>query len=237
MQNVPLIIPYFNQPTYLSNLIMWWKWYGGEQVYVLDNGNNCNFKFPATANIRVINYEQNDCAGNLKKFIEENINGKYEYYVISDPDIMPHPNTHPKFLEIFKQAINSGFHRAGFDLMTEDIPEWNSKKAHIQHDEKEAGVIPVTMETPYGIFGGRKAALDTTFCMYSTKNGGWYAPMSGKDWSNSLRIFKAFHLPYYLHDEYVNDEMDKYFTSCKFRDLSPISAGKNNWRPKKYRNE
>jgi hypothetical protein len=45
MKNVPLIIPVFNQVTYLRNLILWWRWYNPQsRIFVVDNGSNYEVK-------------------------------------------------------------------------------------------------------------------------------------------------------------------------------------------------
>lgn len=145
---IPLIILYRNQPTYLLNLINWWFWYYPDNtVYVVDNGSDVSGIEYATEfdGLAWHRYYKNDCAGNLARLIDENIKDKYEYYCISDPDIMPHPATPPYFLEVFKAAIDQGYHRAGFDLITDDIPDWIHNRELIKSNEKLAGETPVTI--------------------------------------------------------------------------------------------
>lgn len=239
MNKIPLVIPVFNQLTYLRNIINWWKYYYPENpVYIVDNGSSydplSNFYSHIALewkNITLIQTGKNDFIGNLTKCLEETIKPKYEYYVISDCDIQPHPATPPNFLEVWKNYIdNHNFHRAGFSLITYDIPDWIHDRDWIQGNEKELLNNPVLN---YGTFIGYRAPIDTTFCLYKTANGGWSAPMNGKDWSNCLRLFDAFHLGWYQHPDFINPEMDHYFSTCKRHD-GGVSAGKNNNRPKKY---
>lgn len=245
--NIPLIIPSFNQLTYLKNLINWWKWYNPRNpVFIVDNGSDettplfsfynrldgyCDF-LPIDS-VYVFKYEENNCQKNLAEFIENHIKGKYEYYCISDPDIMIHPNTPPNFLEIFRDLIDEkGYHHVGFNLITNDLPGWLEKREEIVFNESELLKNP---KDNYDGFIGYKAPIDTTFAMYTTKNSGWHSPMDGKDWGNALRIFNAFHLGWYLHPDYINEEMDFYFKTSKQHVIGEPSAGRNNNRPNKYK--
>lgn len=233
---IPLIIPNFNQLTYLKQLITWWHFYHPEYpVHIVDNGSTYEplLKFYEKNKdvewIKIHRAPENKCAENLTEFLK---NRFFPFYVISDPDIMPHPATPPNFLEVFKSLIDSGFHHTGFDLITDDIPDWCEKRAHIQYDESQ---IKSKVDMNGLSFEINRAPLDTTFCLFSSANGGWQAPMNGKDWGNCARVFKAFHLSWYLHPDYINPEMDNYFRTARYRDLTPVSAGKNNYRPEKYK--
>lgn len=230
VKDIPLIIPNFNQLTYLKNLINWWKWYYPENpVYVIDNNSDyVPLKEYYSQNAFTLYQSENNFIENLNGVLEVR---KFEYYVISDPDIMPHPATLPNFLEIFKHAIDHyGFHHAGFDLITEDIPDWNPKQKWIQGDEIMLKGNPVVINYDGRDYNGYKAPLDTTFCLFKRDNGGWSAPMSAENWTNSLRLFKAFHLPWYLKKENLNEEMKHYFATCKRFEPGQVSAGKNNYR-------
>ncbi len=236
MNNIPLIIPNFNQLTYLKNLINWWRWYyPNNPIHIIDNGSDykplSEFYKSLDETIYVAMPGENDCVTNLKDYLFQ---FDFEYYVISDPDIMPHPSTPPNFLEVFKAAIDQGYHRAGFDLITHDLPDWLHNKATVIENEKLAGQIPVNIDYNGIWYNGRQAAIDTTFCMYTNKNSGWHSPMDGKDWPNAVRLFRAYHLGWYLHPDFINEEMDHYYKTCRRHDYVSPPAGKNNYRPVKY---
>jgi hypothetical protein len=182
--------------------------------------------------IRLWACEKNDFIPNLTEMIKEVVEKEFDYYVISDPDIMPHPATPPNFLAVWKTYIdNYNFHRAGFNLITDELPSWLNERAMIIGNEKELLVNPVLS---YDGHTGYKAPIDTTFCLYKTANGGWSAPMGGEDWGNCLRLFSAFHLGWYIDGENLNPEMRHYFQSSKYRVPGEPSAGKNNNRPKEF---
>ncbi len=240
MKNIPLIIPCFNQLTYLKNLINWWRFYHPENpIYIVDNRSTYQplldfYKKGLDENTKLHIYSENTFIPNMRDFIDRFINGKYEYYVISDPDIMPHPATPANFLEIWKNYIeNKNFHRVGFNLIIKDLPLWLNEREMIIHNESE--LIKGKEVVAYGGFTGYKAPIDTTFCLYKSSNGGWQSPMPGKDWGNCLRIFEAYHLSWYQDPDYVNEEMDFYYKNCKYRVPGEPSAGKTNNMPEKYK--
>lgn len=233
IKDIPFIIPNFNQLAYLKNLINQIEFYYPEnRIYVVDNGSNypqLGVWYSTKQVTDVIECEENDFIGNLSNFLKH-LNA--EYYVITDPDISILPNTPPYFLEAFKTAIDDyGFHHAGFGLKTDDIPSWNPKAGWIQGDEKALLQNPVAMSWNYHTFTGYKAPIDTTFALYKRDNGGWSAPMPGDAWSNAVRIFEAIHLPWYLHKDYLNAEMNHYFDTCKKRVVGAVTAGSNHYNP------
>lgn len=234
---IPIIICSFNQPTYLQQMCMQWRWYypDSEQypIYIFDNGSDLEHTFKGwiCPTAKIIHYDDNNFIPNLTNFLNVHIKPHYEYYVITDPDLFIHPTTPPDFLQVFKGWIDNGYHRAGFGLIIDDIPSWNFEADTIKYNERELLQTPVY----YGNYIGYEAPLDTTFCMYTSKNSGWHAPMNGKDWSNCVRMFKAFHLTWYLHPEHINPEMDYYFKAAKFRVPGQPSAGMTNNSPIQYR--
>lgn len=230
MANIPLIIPNYNQLTYLKNLVLWWKWYYPDnEIYILDNASTYQplLDFYDTVDFTVVRYSENDCPGNLRKFLDE---VDFEWYAICDPDIMPHPSVPPNFLEIFKNAIEAGYHHAGFDLITDDLPDWLHKKESIIYDENLCRLEAVK----FNGYNGFRGAIDTTFCLYRGSNGGWSSPMPAEQWSNGLRLFKAFHFKWYQHKDYINPELDNYFKTSNYRDFTKPSAGRNYFRPPQY---
>lgn len=234
IKDIPIIIPNFNQLTYLRNLINQIRWYYPENsIQVVDNGSTyeplLEFYEDAPLWLHVFKYKENDFVANLK----DHLNGHpAEYYVITDPDLSIHPATPPNFLEVFKTAIDVyGFHHAGFGLITYDIPAWNPKVGWIQVDERALLSKPVTITHEGKDYYGHRAALDTTFSLWKRDNGGWKSPMDGASWGNSLRLFQAFHLPFYLDATRLNPEMQHYYATCKRRELGQPSAGRTHYAP------
>lgn len=234
MKDIPLIIPNFNQLTYTRNLTNWWQFYYPENpVVIIDNGSDYQPLldwYRAQDNIQVVKYSNNDFRKNLRHYLDAR---SPSYYVISDPDIMPHPTTPPNFLEVFKKQVDDGYHHVGFQLIIDDLPSWLYKRDWVIGDEKELRNNKVLIND-YEAF---KAPIDTTFALYTSRNGGWQSPMSADGWSNSLRMFYAFHLSWYIDGDKLNPEMEHYFSTAKYRIPGEPSSGVNNYRPKKFINE
>jgi hypothetical protein len=243
MTKIPLVCLSYNQPTYLQQLILHWQFYHPNRethpILIFDNGSRSLklerlFSYYSNEGIEIYRYTDNNFIPNLTDFINRYIKPNYEYYVLSDCDILPHPSTPWNYLDVFRHLIDTGYHRAGFGLIIDDLSPNLHLRANIIHDEKENLKQAFSFfygDTSYDAF---KAPLDTTFCMYTTKNSGWYAPMSGADWSNSVRVFKAWHLPWHLDEDRLNPEMEYYFQQAKYRVPGLPSAGQNNHRPAKY---
>lgn len=233
MKDICFIITNFNQLYFLKNLVAQLKWYYPEnRIYVVDNGSTLpelrQYYFECK-DITAYTYPENDFVGNLSSFIAHEITN--EYYVITDPDLSIPPHTPPYFLEVFKAAIEQGFHHAGFGLKTDDIPKWNPKAGWIQGDEKNLLQTKQVVEYNGEKFEGYKAPIDTTFALYKRSNGGWTAPMTGEAWNNSIRLFEIYHLTWYLHKDYLNKEMQNYFDTVLKRDNTKPSAGRNHYQP------
>lgn len=246
MTKIPLFCLSFNQPHYLQNLVNHWRFYHPDieknPIYIFDNGSQSErllelleyYQHDRWSGATVKRYTDNNFIPNLKHFVETYIQPNYDYYVLSDCDILPHPSTPWNYLDVFRHLIDSGYHRAGFGLILDDLSPNLHLRANIIHDELQNLQQPFEFEFEGKTYNAHKAALDTTFCMFTTKNTGWYAPMSAKDWSNSVRVFKAFHLPWHLDEDRLNPEMEYYFQQAKYRVPGEPSAGQNNHRPKQF---
>jgi glycosyltransferase involved in cell wall biosynthesis len=243
--NIPLIIPCFNQLTYLRNIINWFRFsYPDNDIHIVDNGSTYGplLEFLAAAasfssRVYVSMCPTNNSRGNLRRFLDEEVAPNYEYYAISDPDIAPHPATPPNYLEIFRHCIDArGFHRAGFGLIIEDIPDWSDDKIRAKDNEATFKCNPVEIEFDGCKHIGHRAPIDTTFALYKSSCG-WESPMRGEWWSNSIRVLSAFHLGWYLHPKMINPEMDNYFKTARTHVHGQPSPGENNYRPNQYRSQ
>jgi len=149
---------------------------------------------------------------------------------------MPHPSVPHDFLSVLRHCIdNVGYHHVGFCLKIDDLPDYIENKASILKNEAYFWREAVTITYGTRNYKAYRAPIDTTFALYKSGTG-WTKPMPPEWWNNSLRIFEAFHLPWYLDPKAINDEMDFFFKTAK----GPISIqGKihelfTNYRPVKY---
>jgi hypothetical protein len=237
---IPLIIPSFNQLCYLRQLVNWWRLHRpNDPVIVVDNASDdpalVRWLSAPHEMVEIRRFDENRCVQNLAETIQK-AKEHHPFYVISDPDILPHPATPPDFLEILVKLVSEmGFHHAGFNLITNDLPQDLNpgyRRKIINNEALAQGQEIVEVGHQGRKHQARRAAIDTTFALYSSKGSGWHAPMDGGDWSNAVRIFRAFHLQWYIRDWAVPEEMQRYYKSALGPDHgSGTSAGRNNYRP------
>ena len=264
--NVPLLIPSFNQLTFLRNLVNWYQYYRpGDDIWILDQASDHAplLEWYDTVHgkhgVHVVRFKENRAKLNLKTFIGEH-KAEYPYYIISDPDIMPHPAVPRTFVDAFRHLIDEkGFHHVGFCLRISDLPVWlpDSTRDGIMKMESQywhsngwvtAGhwCNPVAVSWEGRDYTGYRTPIDTTFAMYRSSEG-WESPMRDEWWNNALRVFDAFHLGWYMDPNDCGAEMDHYYRSCKRRTekgivtettVEPDSAGVdillNTHRPARY---
>lgn len=254
-QNVPLIIPNFNQLFYLKNLIAWWQWYYPQHpIYVLDNKSTYKplldyYKGPLPKNVSIIKFDRNNCGENLKLFLDGTIHPKYKNYAISNPDVMPHPGTPENFLEVMLYALNTvrvlykgrsiPVKKVGFGLIVNDLPDYIDNKEQVIADQADFWKFSILFDYQGKRYTGHRAPIDLTFAVYSTAKGGWVPKMALKDindWQASLRVFNAFHLGWYIEPRTKNIETINYFMTAKAKCKGDHNRqkGVNTYRPKTF---
>jgi hypothetical protein len=216
--NIPLLILSFNQLTYLRNLINWFRYYyPNNDIYIIDNASSYPPLLEYLSDIHgkdnsyVFNFKFNEGSINLKNVIDKRIATNYEYYIISDPDIMPHMSTPTNFLNVFRHCIDDlGYHHVGFCLKIDDIPQ---NKVTTIEQSRPFWQEPIIVSYEGKNYTAYKAPIDTTFALYKSAEG-WEYPMRNEWWNNSLRMFDAFHLPWYLNGNNINEEMVNYYNTA-----------------------
>lgn len=236
MPTVTLILPYFNQPTYLRNAINWYRWYRPDDpIVVLDNASDVMPALNTWAGVEVVRCRENTTRANLRALLDAR---KPEFYIISDPDLMPHPTCPPDFVDVLLHAITvEGFHHAGLGLDVADLPDWVPPIIREDAQRNEPPLRDPARAVSFTYRGraihGHRSPIDTTFALYTSHNSGWHSPMAGADWSNSLRVFLGIHLGFYLPAD-PNPEMDHYFQTCRGPHHHHGVTLRNTYHPPKY---
>lgn len=203
MNQFPIFIISRDRLSCLRKLIEWLEKAGHERIYIIDNDStfepllNWYEKTP-----HKVLYQYNNTGhigawgnGTIAEYARD------EFYVVSDPDIVPTEECPLDAVDYFHQLLNkySDRTKAGFSLKIDDIPDhYKFKKEVIKH------------ETQYLGWGGPEpgclfAPIDTTFALYR--------PNSGPDISYSIRTLKPYearHLPWYLDSNSLDDE-ERYY--------------------------
>lgn len=221
-KDVPIIINSYNRLEYLKILIDCMNSRGYHNLYILDNLSNYGplLDFYRKSDLRIF-------------YLNENIGQKalwlttvYElfkddYYVYTDPDIIPDESCPNDFMLKFKHALDAypNLQKVGFSLKIDDLPDCYFPKAEvISHESK---------------FWEKKldddlydAVVDTTFALYR--------PLAEGDWllpgARTAPPYTARHLPWY-NDSLKLSKEEKYYRKSllKTHEVSHWSA-----HPKEY---
>lgn len=191
-KHIPIIINNRNRLTYLKQLIAFLENHDYKNIYIIDNAST----FPDLLNYytecpyKVFRLNKN--MGYLalwkttiyKQFIKN-------YYVYTDPDILPIEDCPDDFLEVFRKAmlLDKDLYKVGFSLKIDDLPDTYAYKNEVIawesqfHNER---VSPLFY----------KADIDTTFALYRP----WFKGGSNQNMKmyRSAAPYSARHLPWYI---------------------------------------
>jgi hypothetical protein len=198
-KNIPIIINNRNRYTYLLQLLNWLEINGYKNIFIIDNASTYQplIEYYKKTSYKVFYLSENVGylslwkTGLIKQF-------EKEYYVYTDPDVLPIAGCPDDVLEKFYNILQrySNIEKVGFGLKIDDLPlcykdrekviEWESAfwKKEVEKDVYDA-------------------AIDTTFALYKPyTNGSNY-------FQNSLRTgdrYQLQHLPWYEDSSNPTDE-------------------------------
>ncbi len=214
IQDLPIIINNCNRLTYLKQLIDFLKAAGCKNIVVLDNKSDYAplLEFYKTTDVKVILLDQN--YGHLA-FWKSGVYKQYytDYYVYTDPDVLPVNECPENFLEHFMKILNTytNIEKVGFGLKIDDIPGYYDKKEEVINWEKKFWLREIDKDL-------YDAPLDTTFALYKpfTRGDIWV--------QNALRTGGKYvlrHLPWYENSS-NNTEENLYYQN-------KIKQGASHW--------
>lgn len=212
--NIPIIINNRNRLTYLKQQIDWLTNAGYKNIHILDNDSNYEplLKFYNESNYKVIYLKEN--LGHLA-FWKSGIYKQFQndYYVYTDPDVLPIDNCPKDFMNYFIKKLNqyTNIEKIGFSLKIDDLPDYYDKKNNVINWEKRHWELKVEEEI-------YNAAIDTTFALYKPYTNGliWV--------QNAYRtggVYSARHLPWYENSKNMTEE-DLFY-------LNNIKKGASHW--------
>lgn len=208
--DIPVVINNFNRLTFPSKLIEFLERCGFTNIVILDNNSTYPplLEFYRNCSHKVIRELKNH--GHLA-FWKCGLYRKYKwnYFVYSDPDVMPIDECPKDFIKYFKEILDENYKldKIGFGIKIDDLPDSFCIKDRVIEYEKrywEKEVKPNLYEAP----------IDTTFALY-------------KPFSNLLRgeiyTLSAFrtnfpflirHLPWYVDSNKFSEEELFYMRTC-----------------------
>ncbi len=189
-KKIPIIINNRNRYTYLVQLIAWLEKAGYNNIYIIDNDSTYRplLEFYTQKKYTVFRLKENLGhqalwkSGIIKQF-------RKDYYVYTDPDIVPVVECPDDVLGFFLQVLQKyrNIEKVGFGLKIDDLPDQYADKQKV-----------IAWETPFWKNEVEKdvynSGLDTTFALYRPYTNGalWV--------QNAYRTggkYVARHLPWY----------------------------------------
>jgi hypothetical protein len=199
---IPIIIPVFNNPTYLKQMLTQLSILNLNEVWIIDNGSTYRpMKKLLSANskkYKIISIHDNP--GPRFLITEPNLVSVLpSFFIYTDPDIKFSENLPKNFIEIFMMLSEKyRIGKVGFALEITPINllrsvqiEILNKKYHIWEWENQFWSVKIADAYPLEVY---RALIDTTFSFYNMKHYDY------KDFTNALRVagdFTSQHLPWY----------------------------------------
>lgn len=204
-KEIPIIINNRNRMTFLTQIIESFRTRGYHNIIILDNNSTYPplLDFYKTNSCKVIFLEKNLGFDALEKIPLYNKIRK-NYFVYTDPDILPVEECPDDFLKFFLDTLKKypTVQKVGFSLKIDDLPDtYVSKKQVIAWERKFYD----------NLIGDRLylARIDTTFALHRP-----YATISTKGRYKMIRTgypYTARHLPWYNDSENLSEE-EKFYT-------------------------
>lgn len=199
LKQIPVIINNRNRLGYLKVMLEWLQKSGFTNIILLDNDSNYEplLQFYKQCGHEVIYLKKN--YGHLALWKSDVYKRFYnDYYVYTDPDLIPVQECPPDFMQHFMQLLNKypGKEKVGFGLKINDLPDHYERKTEVISWEKKFWEREIEKD----VFD---AAIDTTFALYKPYTNGalWV--------QNALRTGGSYvmrHLPWYENSASPTEE-------------------------------
>jgi hypothetical protein len=199
IHEIPIIINNRNRLSYLLALIEWLEKRKFYNIYIIDN----NSSYPPLLQYYNITrhkvFRLNKNVGHMalwKTDIYDRF--KRNYYVYTDPDVLPMEDCPDDFMEYFMQKLNQykSIEKIGFGLKIDDLPEHYSDKKKVIEWEEQFWARKVE-ENIYD------AHIDTTFALYRPLTN--YLAHGVRAYRTAGRYI-ARHLPWYENSAMPTEE-------------------------------
>lgn len=206
-KSTPIIINNYNRLDCLDKLINRLKIDGYKNIYIIDN--NSSYKpllsYYEKNNLRIFRLNQN--IGYLAVWLT-NIYKIFinDYYVYTDPDVLPDPDCPSNYLEVFRNYLKyfPNLDKVGFSLRIDNLPaHCRLKDEVIKHEEKfwKLKISDNLYDAP----------IDTTFALYRP---GAYGEAAKTKSGRTGFPYVAQHLPWYLNHKKLTEE-EIWYLKCK----------------------
>lgn len=217
LKDIPVYLISFNRLSYLESLIPWLEKAGCSNIHIIDNASTYQplleylDKTPHTVHRMEKNYGHTVLfdVPEFKDIIDN------QYFVLSDPDILPVEDCPFDFMTFLYRILKRfpKITKAGFSLKLDDLPDHYALKETVIKWEKSFYEKAVKGSEPTLY----KAPIDTTFALYRPRKE-WK-----KGFAEVIRTgfpYQARHLPWYKDLNNLTEE-DRFYNA--------LDAGLGNW--------
>lgn len=204
-KNIPIFIISYNRLHYLKLLVESLENKGYTNISIIDNQSSYPplLDYLSSTKHKVFYMDKN--YGHKVFWIHESFRKIIEtqYYVVTDPDILPIQQCPDDFMEQFYKILqdNPKVPKVGFSLKIDDIPNHNEYKDYIIKWER--GFYDKPLESKgYKIYD---APIDTTFALYRPT----IDILNDELFFNAIRTgypYQARHLAWYINQKQLDEE-------------------------------
>ena len=215
-KQIPIFLISYNRLSYIKRIVSYLEKKGYTNIHIIDNRSSYPpllqyFETsPHTIHYMDKNYGHNVLfeAPEFKEIIDN------EYFVLSDPDVLPIEECPDDFVEFFYKILQTykKVSKVGFSLKIDDLPDTYNLKDTVIKWEQNFYKKPIKGSNPKLY----KALIDTTFALYRPLK---YV----KTQKNNIRVgypYEARHLPWYQDSSKLDEETIYYNKS---------DLGSGNW--------
>lgn len=221
-KNIPIYIISYNRLSYIRLLTDFLEKRGFQNIHIIDNQSSYPplLEYLKTSKHQV--HYMNKNYGHMVFWESGKFDdvAKNQYYVISDPDILPTDECPNDFMNVFLRLLQEypEVTKVGFALKVDDLPEHYSVLKRAIELERQKYPPEIRLKDKEGAREFYQAPLDTTFALYRPSKS---------------RVSKDFYKAVHVGGEYVARHLPWYSTPDNFteEDLFYIrTAGKSsNW--------
>lgn len=213
-KKVPIYIISFNQYSYLINTIKWLENYNYFNIIIIDNNSNQPelLKYYKKCKYKIIRMKKNYGYKVFYFHPRFILKRNFQYFILTDPDLMPIDECKDNFVEIFANIIIKyrKYNKVGFSIKIDDIPEEYKMKKNVIKNEKRYynDVICNDLIKDLNLY---LAPIDTTFALNLPMI---ISPI--KDRLKAIRVgypYQVRHLPWYK--TVISEETNYYIRTAK----------------------
>jgi len=201
---IPVFIVSRNRFDCLKKLICWLEKVGLNNIHIIDNASTYQ---PLVDYLDSLPYNIHKLPQNYGHLVlwksgqfEEIINN--EYFILTDPDVIPVDECPADVIEQFYQILQEypGVTKVGFSLKIDDLPDFYPSKQTVCEWERRFW-SPKICKEKFDIY---KTIIDTTFALYRPG-----IRPNDSNWFRAIRTgipYTARHLSWYLNPNDLDDE-------------------------------